>query len=93
MLISIHCFLDENKYLPPFLGRVGVGLFLQGGPGWVSPVTLMSPLTPFSGGCKPSVYRRSDTLAPLNAKNPSKHNSSHTLPDRAYGYCYNRLWD
>jgi hypothetical protein len=28
----------------------------------------MSPLTPYKTGCKPCVYRRSDTLAPLNKK-------------------------
>ena len=40
----------------------------MGGSGWVSPDTLMTPLTPYKTGCKPSVYRRSDTLAPLNKK-------------------------
>ena len=43
------------------------------------PVTLLSPLTPYKTGCKPFVYRQSDTLAPLNAKNPSKHNINHIL--------------
>jgi len=28
----------------------------------------MTPLTPFRIGCKPSVYRGFDTLAPLNKK-------------------------
>ncbi len=41
---------------------------MQGGLGWVSHCTLMTPLTPSSGGCKASVYRHSDTLAPLNQK-------------------------
>ncbi len=30
------------------------------------PDTLMTPLTPFSRGCKPSVYRHYGTLTPLN---------------------------
>ena len=32
------------------------------------PDTLMTPLTPFSRGCKPSVYRHYGTLTPLNKK-------------------------
>ena len=32
------------------------------------PDTLMTPLTPFSRGCKPSVYRHYGTLTPLNYK-------------------------
>ena len=41
---------------------------MQGGQGWVSYYTLVTPLTPFQGECKPCVYRHSDTLAPLNQK-------------------------
>jgi hypothetical protein len=41
---------------------------MQGGQGWVSHYTLVTPLTPFQGGCKPCVYRHSDTLTPLNQK-------------------------
>ena len=32
----------------------------------------MTPLTPSKTGCKASVYRGFDALAPLNIKNPSK---------------------
>ena len=41
---------------------------MQGGLGWVSRYTLLTPLTPSKGGCKPSVYRGFDTLTPLNIK-------------------------
>ena len=41
---------------------------MQGEQGWVSRYTLLTPLTPFSGGCKACVYRHYDTLTPLNIK-------------------------
>ena len=46
---------------------------MQGEQGWVSRYTLLTPLTPFSGGCKPSVYRGFDTLTPLNQKFPMQN--------------------
>ena len=52
---------------------------MQGGLGWVSRYTLMTPLTPFPGGCKPSVYRRFDTLAPLNKKSRTRAREAHEL--------------
>ena len=53
--------LNPNpKDITPSLCREGWG--------WVSHDTLMTPLTPFRGGCKPSVYRHYDTLTPLNIK-------------------------
>ena len=50
--------------------KLSTPLPMQGEQGWVSRYTLMTPLTPFSGGCKPSVYRCFDTLAPLNQNFP-----------------------
>ena len=46
---------------------------MQGGLGWVSRYTLLTPLTPSKGGCKPSVYRGFDTLTPLNQKFPMQN--------------------
>ena len=40
----------------------------EGGLRWVSHYTLLTPLTPSKGGCKPSVYRGFRTLTPLNIK-------------------------
>ena len=50
--------------------KLSTPLPMQGGLGWVSRYTLMSPLAPTKQGCKPSVYRGFDTLAPLNQKFP-----------------------
>ena len=58
--------------------KLSTPLPMQGGLGWVSRYTLMTPLTPFSGGCKPSVYRRFDTLTPLKQKNLARAREKHT---------------
>jgi len=48
--------------------KLSTPLPMQGGLGWVSHDTLMTPLTPSKTGCKPNVYRRFDTLTPLKQK-------------------------
>ena len=60
----------ESWILPlPKQGKAtGRRALLGNGSEWVSYDTLLTPLTPFSGGCKPSVYRHYDTLTPLNIK-------------------------
>ena len=52
-LENLSPFSNQTPQTPPF-GRGRGGHY-----------TLMTPLTPFQGGCKPCVYRHSDTLAPL----------------------------
>ena len=53
-LENLSPFSNQTPQPPPF-GRGRGGHY-----------TLITPLTPFQGGCKPCVYRHSDTLTPLN---------------------------
>ena len=78
LALKIVLFLTQSEWsthriiykLPPYSGRAGVGLLFGGSlVWWVSfGGTLVTPVTPFRGGCQPFIQRRCGTRAPLIRK-------------------------